>query len=527
LALLVWTPSLMGGFLYDDLHVVVENPHIRDLGSLGTVLRYEPARPLLGLVWALNYAVGGLRPWTYHLVNVLIHAANAALVGSLFLWMARRRGTPSAPAIFGACLFAVTPMAAETVAYVASRSTALCALFVLGSLRIGADVLVRRSGTRLALALLLAVLALATKEEALVLPLLLMLIDYFFVAGQRATAVWARARIHLAFWALPLVGLLARRLATGTWLPGQIVPNGRYALTQAAAFPLYFVRALIPLDPALYREHPVARWPPDLPTAVGVLASGALLIVAFRARRRWPSWAFAVFWMVAALLPSSSIVALNEMVVDHRAYLGGVAVLHASALSLWQAGGRRLAAVLVVALAARAVHYEWILADPVRIWEQTVRRAPRSAAARLNLSEAYLARGDPRAESALLSAISLAPADLRLWTNLGALYAQQGRLLDAEGAMRRAALLAPGDAHIRNNLGLILGALGRDDQAVQELQAAIAADPGLAQPHIHLAALLARQGDREGARVELERAMKLQIDEEDARAIEAVRAQLR
>src|SRR5919108_6373469 len=95
-ALLVYLPSLAGGFLYDDIHVVVDNRRIRDLSALGTVLRYEPARPVLSLTWAINYALGGLRPWPYHLVNVAIHAGNAALACSLFLWMARRAGRPPA-----------------------------------------------------------------------------------------------------------------------------------------------------------------------------------------------------------------------------------------------------------------------------------------------------------------------------------------------------------------------------------------------------------------------------------------------
>ena len=132
-ALLVYAPSLAGGFLYDDIAILVDNRRIQDLGHIGTVLRYEPARPLLGLTWALNYAVAGTRPWPYHLVNVLIHAANAALLASLFAWVARRsagRVTLGA-ASFAACFFAATPMAAETVAYVASRSSALATLWAL------------------------------------------------------------------------------------------------------------------------------------------------------------------------------------------------------------------------------------------------------------------------------------------------------------------------------------------------------------------------------------------------------------
>src|SRR5687767_14196389 len=63
LAVAAFAPSLGGGFLYDDVHVVVDNRRIRDLAAIGTVLWYEPARPVLSLTWALNYAVCGLAPW--------------------------------------------------------------------------------------------------------------------------------------------------------------------------------------------------------------------------------------------------------------------------------------------------------------------------------------------------------------------------------------------------------------------------------------------------------------------------------
>ena len=199
------------------------------------MLLAEPARPLLGLTWAINFAVSGLRPWSYHLVNVAIHAANAALVASLFLWMARRRGWADAErrALAAACLFAVSPMAAETVAYVSSRSTALAGLFALSALRLGADALTRPGWRRLAPALLCFAAGLASKEEAVSVPLFLLLIDTFFVAGADFGPIARRARVHAPFWILPAAGLLARRMAMGAWLPPPALGHVRYLLTQA------------------------------------------------------------------------------------------------------------------------------------------------------------------------------------------------------------------------------------------------------------------------------------------------------
>lgn len=527
-AFVAYLPSIRGGFLYDDQAVVLDNRAIRDIGALGQVLRSDPSRPLLSLTWALNYAASGLAPWSYHLVNVAIHAGNAALLASLFAWMASRSGRarPGPAALLGACLFAATPMAAETVAYVSSRSTALAALFMLASLRVAVGALERFSVGRLSAALALFVLAAATKEDAAALPLLLLLLDYFFVAGRRASEVWRRARVHAFFLLLPVLGLAARRAATGSWLPPAALDRGRYLATQVAAYPLYLLRAVVPVDPAFYRGHPAAPWPPDAATVLGWTFAVAVVAAAVAWRRRFPEWSFAAAWMAACLLPSSSVVPLKEMVVDHRAYLGGAGVAFALGLLLWRPGRGPVLAALVALYAAGAVRYQRVLADPVRAWEDAVARAPGSSEAQVALGEAYAQRGDARAERAFRAATALDPGDGRSWTNLGAFYVERGRLKDAEEAMRRASRAFPGDARIHDNLAMVLQALGREDDAAREYEAAVASTPALAQPRIRLAAILARRGDRTRARALLEEASRLEVDGEEADWITSLQQQL-
>jgi cytochrome c-type biogenesis protein CcmH/NrfG len=532
LAALVYLPSLWGGFLYDDQHVVVDNRHIRDLGQIGTVLRSQSSRPLLNLTWALNYATSGLTPWPYHLVNVALHAANAALLVGLFAWMGARAGRadPAGAALAGACLFAATPMAAETVAYVSSRSTALATLLALASLRSAVLVLEPGEGgsgrRRLGAALGFYVLALASKEEALVVPLLLLLLDYFFVARGDLRRLVGRWRIHAPFLVLPVAALVLRRLSTGAWLPPPALPLERYLPTQAAAFPLYLLRSAVPLDPAFYRGHPASPWPPGAFTAAGALVGLGLLAFAILGRRRFSGAALAILWMAACLLPSSSFVALKEMVVDHRAYLGGAGVAFVAGGWLWRAGRGRLLVAVVAVLAVRAIHYQWVLADPVRAWTDAVARAPRAAEAHFALGEAYAVRGDPRAEPAFLKAIALDPGDARAWTNLGSYYVQSGRIEEAVRAMRGAVRAAPRDSRIRNNLGLILLALGRESEALAELEAAIAGEPPLAQPRIDLAAVLMSRGQHQRARALLAEASGMVVDPADAERLESLQQRL-
>ncbi len=524
LAFAIYLPSLNGRFLYDDIGNIAENRALA--AGLESALRHEPSRPLLGLTWAANHAWSGLDAWSYHLVNALIHGINALLVGSLLLWMARRAGRPhpEASALLAACWFAVTPMAVETVAYVSSRSTALCSLFMLASLRLAIDFLAdgERRG-RLAAALGLYVLALLSKEEAAALPLLLLLIDVFFVPGRTA-----RQRLGAAapFILLPVLGLVARRFATGAWLPPLVLDRGIYLVTQAAAFPLYLVRSAFPFDPAFFRGHPPSAWPPDAATLLFAGVGLGLVAGAATLRGRWPTAAFAVLWMAASLVPSSSLVPLREMVVDHRAYLGGVAVCYALGGLLWGPGRQVFALGLIALLAARCIQYQRVVGDPIRAWEDAVSRADLSGEAWRGLGGAYGDAGDGRAEAALQRAVQLGSADAQSWGNLGVYYLSKQRREDAEQALRHAVAAAPHDSRIRDNLALLLESEGRPEEALLEYEAAARGRPPIAQPRVRLALLLIERGDTERARQWLEEAAALEIDAEDARLIEAARARL-
>jgi len=528
LAVFVHLPSLSGAFLYDDVRNIVENRAIRDPTALGAILRFEPARPLLTMTWALNFAATGLRPWSYHLVNILIHAGNAALVASLFSWMARRSGRlhGEASACLGACLFAVTPMAAETVAYVSSRSTGLATLFGLGALRLAVDALAEPRRGRLAAAFGLFGLGLLVKEEAACLPLLLLLLDYFFLAGLETRALRQRWPRHAPFLALPLLGLALRRVVTGAWLPAPAVDPLSYAWTQLTLVPGYLLRCLVPLDPALYRGTSLASWPPSGLALLAAAGTLALLAAAVLGRRRWPELSFATLWLVAGLLPSSSLVALKEMAVDHRAYLAGAGVLYVLGGALWAPGRGVFVAAVLTLLSARSIQCQRLLGDPIQAWEDAVARAPASAEAFRALAEAYAQGGDPRAEEALVRAASLAPGDPRGWANLGAYLLEVRRFEAAEGALRRAVSLAPRDAHLHDNLGFVLQSLNREDEAMAEYEAARSGTPPLAQPRIRLAELALRRGDDDRARVLVEEAARLDVDEQDARAILDLQARL-
>src|SRR5262249_48983466 len=135
--LLCYWNSLLGEFVGDD-HIVVErNRDIRSLSYIPKLFHqnywgegYEDQgnyRPLTNVSFAVNYAVGGLEPFGYHLLNVLLHAANGALVFLLI----RRYTKHEYLSLAAALLFIVHPVHVEAVSQIAGRTELLAGVFCL------------------------------------------------------------------------------------------------------------------------------------------------------------------------------------------------------------------------------------------------------------------------------------------------------------------------------------------------------------------------------------------------------------
>jgi hypothetical protein len=90
-SLFVYSNSFEGAFLYDDIHSIVLNPHLKnqenwlkyfwvpEMGS-GLVKQTSGYRPLLLFSYALNFWVGGGDAFGYHLVNLMIHIGCALFI---------------------------------------------------------------------------------------------------------------------------------------------------------------------------------------------------------------------------------------------------------------------------------------------------------------------------------------------------------------------------------------------------------------------------------------------------------------
>lgn len=495
LTLLAYLPALDNGFIWDDDDYVTANPTLRSLDGLrriwlepGAVPQYYPLT--FTSLW-IDYHLGGLEPFGYHLVNVLLHALNAILAWRILL----RLEVPGA--WLAAALFAVHPVHVESVAWITERKNVLSGVFYLGALLaylrfagIGPPGPARDVPRWYALALGLFLAGLLSKTVVATLPAALVLL-----------LGWKRGRIDIAGAKplLPFFGLGAALALVTVWMErAHVGAVGRdwdfsfvdRCLIAGRAVWFYLGKLLWP-SPLVFiyprwRIDAAASWQYLFPAA----ALAAVLVLWALRRRVGLGPLIAFLFFVGTLGPALGFVDVFPMrysfVADHFQYLASlgplalVAGLGSAAAARLTQGGRRVAAggaaVAVLLLVLLTARQSESYADARTLWAVTIERNP----------GAWMAHN-----------------------NLGLLLADEGRFDEAMQHYRSAIAVKPDDAFARNNLGRALAATGRVDEAVVQFQEAVALEPGAVETWSNLGNALAAQGRFDEAIVSYGRALEL------------------
>jgi tetratricopeptide (TPR) repeat protein len=537
--LLAYSNAWQAPFVYDDAPAIPDNPTIRHLWPLGPVLLPHgggglttSGRPILNLSFALNYAISGTAPWSYHLFNVAVHAAAGLLLFGLV-----RRSSPGRDATLiaaGVSLFwMLHPVQTEAVTYTVQRAESLMGCFYLLTLYafVRGVTAPAAAGPRtfngwLLLSVVACALGMATKEVMATAPLVVLLYDRTFVARSFVAAWRLRRRYYVAHagtWLL-LSALVASTGGNrgGTVGFGVGVPWWAYALTQFQALTTYLRVALWPAPLVFeYGTFWVSRAREVLPymaVIVPLLAVSVVALFSPRAAFRRAGFAGAVFFLVLA--PTSLAPGTIQMIVEHRMYVSLAALVALLGGSFYRAVGARglvtlvaAAPALVVLTFARNRDYRSHLA----LWTDTVAKRPNNARAYQSLAEAYAETGrEPQALAAYAMSVQLQPMEPTFHYNLGLALAKAGQLREAIVHYEVALRLNPKDAGVHNNLGVALVRIGDPAKAVEHYQAAIQLEPKAAQFHYNLGIAWLRLGRPADAQAAFENVLQLQADNADA-----------
>ena len=496
-AFFVYGPALTGPFVFDDKVQLYAKAATADQSLPNWI---NSVRPMLFFTFWLNHLVLGNAPLGYHLVNVIIHVLNTALVflvthRLLILYRgSAARGKVDLLAGFAAVVFLLHPIQTESVAYIASRSETLCAFFMLAALAL---FLYRRPGPvtwpAASAIMLLCVAACATKEQAVSLVPVLLLADLFWEADFSLARLRANWRLYVSLAAAGLLGaaVVVRlleispsagfRLHDLTWL--------EYFLTECRVFFSYVRLFVLPVGQTLSPEVAISKNIFDHGSIFGLLGILALIAAAVYFRRRWRLASFGILVFIVLLAPTSSFVPLLDPLVEHRLYLPTLALTLVLLECLLRARLReeRLVALCILipcVCGAMSFSRNYVWGDEILLWQDAVSKTPDAQRPYLGLAVAYINRNRCReAENVLAKASARFDRSPSVLT----LFSKAEECLDkfdeAADLMRRAAEVMP-RAAIYMNIGLIRTRQGKTQDAYDAFERAVELDPSSARAYI-------------------------------------------
>ncbi len=503
---------------YDDLAYVADNPHVRAGFTVENVKWAFTSReqanwhPLTWLSHMLDCQLFGPdEAGCHHLVNLLLHAVNAAL---LYFVLARITGTFWRASLVAA-LFALHPLQVESVAWIAQRKTLLSTLFGLLCLHAYVAHCRRRGYWWYVVSLLMLVLGLMAKPMLVTIPMLLLVLDHWPLkrvsgvsrelavpVGQRSPSPNPSPRGRgMGFGALvaekiPML-LVVVVVSAVTFLVqhggGAVgsVPFGHRLATIVTAYVRYVGKTFWPANLAvLYPNHPDMWHAGQVGGAIALLLAVSAVVFVLR-RRRYLTVGW--LWFAGTLVPVIGIVQIGEhSMADRYMYVPFVGLL---IMVVWGAAdfcGRHERARLAIAVAAAA----WVVACGC-----------------LTAVQAGTWRDS---ETLFRHAIAVTAGNHSLHKMLGDVLRRRGRADEAVEHYGQALQIKYDFADAHTNLGAVLHDDGRFDEALHHLRRAVRLDPRLFEAHVNLGITLHAQGQTDNAAAHYATALQLAPDNADA-----------
>jgi tetratricopeptide (TPR) repeat protein len=514
----VYANSLGGEFVWDDLHLVRDNPYIRNWSYVpklfagnvgaGTGMSYSFYRPVQMMTYVVDYFLWGLDVEGYHLTNTLLHVS----VALALFWFTAILFNDRRLALFTSLLFVVHPVHVEAVAIITGRMDSLAALFLL----LACILYIKHGATRQAyfsvLSLACFAAALLSKEMAVIFPLLILLYHYQF-----------KKKLEMKTFMPVLCMLLAYGIARITVL-SHILEQRTISTSVAERIPGFFValthyvRLLVaPFDLHMEYMNPLFRFT-DPKALLGLAILCAALAYVIIKRKKPTLVSFSIAWFFITLLPVSGLFPINAYMAEHWLYVPSIGffICLGYGVSLIRRGplAGTLSLVPLVSLLAffsfLTVRQNAYWKDPISFYERTLTYAPGSARVHYNLGNTYQeAEHHEKALSAYNNALAINPRYAKVYNNLAVLYEAMGKEREAVEAYEQAIAIDPGQPRLYFNLGNVYAALGRDGDAIDAYLHAIKIDSGYANAYNNVGAVYGKLNRNNEAIAAYEKALEI------------------
>jgi tetratricopeptide (TPR) repeat protein len=569
LGFLVYSNTFHSPFQWDEADFIVGNPIVKDLAYFSNPSLAEgfpvydglAARYVGYLTFALNHKVNGLNVFGYHVANLAIHLINALLVYFFIFFtfktpyfgkgqnaksieqsLESNKGLAALPyaqfvALAVALLFVAHPIQTEAVTYVFQRFASLVSMFYLLSLvlyvkgRLTSEQASKPASWKTGkpasyyfLALLSAVLAMKTKENAFTLPVIMTLYEFLFFTGPLKSRILRLAPFLLTMLIIPMTMIrldssaveVMSQIKDPVGLGYEKLSRGDYLITQFPIIATYLRLLFFPANQNIDYDYPVYHsfFAPPVFLSLLLLLSlfGTAVYLLYRSRQEGKPAsgqadnpvnresvtlhallatspysrlvAFGILWFFITLSVESSIIPIPMVINEYRTYLPSAGfflavvagfVLFLAQISRFTTQGSRFAkvafalfAVIILGLASATYARNALWKDKINLWQDVVGKSPNSPRGYNNLGIAYKDKGmQDEAIRMYERAIALRPSFRAAHVNLGVSYAMSGQTDRAIEELKLAITMDPKNYFAYTNLGRAYSQAGRPDLAVE------------------------------------------------------------
>jgi tetratricopeptide (TPR) repeat protein len=529
---------------YDDPNYVYANPEItagltgHGLVTAFTGIHARNWHPLTTISHMLDCQLFGLNPAGHHFSSVLFHTLAALLLFSVLRAMTGALWRSA----FVAAVFAIHPLRAESVAWVAERKDVLSAVFFM--LTLGAYVHYARqpSVRRYLVIVLFFALGLMAKPMLVTLPLLLFLLDYWPLARNPngRSGWWKSVAEKVPLLLLSLLAAIATLFAQRTTVNySEELPVTWRIGNALLSYVAYLGQMVWPVRLAVFYPHAADQLSP-WKVALAVLLLGGITALAFVWRRKRPYLLVGWLWYLVALFPVIGFIQVGmQGRADRYSYLPqiGLYIAVTWAFADWSLRSNRrrvilggAAALVIAALTCQARIQTSYWSSTESLWQHALEVTTDNDVAHYNVAAHLLGRGQvDEAISHYEKALNIRSDNREthyhlsvalLHTSLGNALAQKRRLDEALVHYRKAVELRDDFADAHTNLASLLARKGETAEAIAHYEKALAIPPEDASSHIRLAKLLLQLGRNNEAVAHFRRALELTKDPVVARSLE-------
>lgn len=505
---LIYANSFKVPFFADDNDNVVNNVYIKNWKYLpklfsenliaGAGLLSNYWRPLLLVTFSIDYHLFGLNKYWFHFVDIFLHIINAYLIFLILQILLKKNGL----SFLVALIFLIHPIQIEAVTCITGRADPLYLLFLLLSIYLYLKSIGPSGEKRLYLfySLLSFIAALLSKEIAIILPVLLVILEISFNKKWTLKSVFLRT---IPFFILSTIYFLSRLTILNFKNTLNFYDfNSVYAKsifvrisTFLKVLLTYFGLLLFPH--ALYMER-------DLPAVtsfewssrISVLILIAIFYLIIRRFSKDKIYFFGFGLFFVALAPACGIfIPINAIIYEHWLYLPMVGFFLAI-LSLGEEilkdRFKRLTTIFLLSyltfLAVTTVKTNFNWKNPITFYNHILKYNRTS---------------------------------IRVWNNLGMAYADANELDKAINAYKEAITLDKENfsAPPHHNLANAYLAKGMKEEAIEEYKKAIDIDEKFIYSYNNLLGLYLQAGRYAEAIPILEKKLKVSPDDNVARDI--------